>query len=126
MAERDHHLKLRDTPGGIITTTAFNYAVKFFEYADQKYPEMKQQPIEARHAAFQAAIVVAALILQERRSPGGGKELHDNVSRAFPPSARRRCLMAVQHLSGFLLKSDRDAFGPGEIPSFASLAGADD
>jgi len=125
MAERDHHLKLKDTPGGIITSSAFEYAVKFAAFADTRYPELKKLPLDARHAAHQAAIVVAVLILMERRG-AGGKELHQNVSRAFPPSARHRCLTSVQHLASYLLKTDREALGPDEIPSLTSLAGVDD
>ena len=124
MAERDRNQ--RGTPGGIITSAAFNYAVKFFEYAATKYPELSKCEIEVRHASLQAATVVSTLIQQERRSPEDAKELYADVSRGFPPSARHRCLAAVQNLSVYLLKSDRDALGPGEIPSLASLAGADD
>ena len=124
MAERDRNL--RDTPGGIIASAAFNYAVKFFEYAAAKYRELSKCPIEIRHASLQAAIVVSTLIQQERRSPEDAKKLYANVSRGFPPSARYRCLAAIQNLSVYLLKSDRDALGPDEIPSLASLAGADD
>ena len=124
MAERDRNL--RDTPGGIIASSAFNYAVKFFEYAATKYPELSKCPIDTRHASFQAAIVVSVLIQQERRSPTDAKELYASVSRGFPPSARHRSLLAVQHLSAYLLKSDRDALGKDEIPSLASLAGVDD
>ena len=127
MAERDRNINLRGTPGGIITSSAFDYAVKFCAFADGKYPELKQYPIEARYAAHQAAIVVSTLILLERKSGGAGwKELHDNVSRAFAPSARHRCLTAVNDLTAYLLKSDRSAVGPDAIPSFASLAGVDD
>ena len=35
-------------------------------------------------------------------------------------------MAAVQNLSVYLLKSDRDGLGPDEIPSLAGLAGADD
>jgi len=127
MNEPPRRPNLRDTPGGVITLSAFNYAVKFYEFADTKYPELKRFPIEARHAAHQAAIVVSTLILLERRSGGAGwSERHDNVSRAFAPSARHRCLNAVQHLSTYMLKMDRETLGPDAIPSLASLAGADD
>jgi hypothetical protein len=124
MAERDHNLK--STPGGIVASAAFNYALKFFEYAAAKYPELSKCPIETRHASIQAATIVSLLIQQERRSPQDAKGLYADVSRGFPPSARHRSLASVQHLSTYLLKSDREALGPGEIPSLASLAGADD
>src|SRR5690242_20177566 len=102
MPEHHRSPNPRNTPGDVITSSAFKYAIKSFEYAEPKYPEMKTQPIETRLAAFQAAIVVGVLILEERRSPNGGPALYQNVSRAFPPSARRRCLTAVQHLACFL------------------------
>ncbi len=127
MAEQDQHLKLRNTPGGIITTYAYNYAVKFYEFASVKLPELKQYPPDARFTMMQAAIIVSTLILTERRTGGAaGGELHDNVSRAFAPPARHRCLTAIQDLSAFLLQSDRAAIAPEAIPSYASLAGADD
>ncbi|UPT75894.1 MAG: hypothetical protein M0D55_09605 [Elusimicrobiota bacterium] len=113
----------KSSPGGIITSYAFKYAIQFFQFAEPKYPEMKKQPIDARLAAYQAAILVWVLILEERRTPGVSKELHANVSRAFPPSARRRCLTAVQDLAAFLLKMDRGSIGPDEIPAVVKLAG---
>lgn len=127
MAEQRRHIQLKDTPGGIITRSAFDYAVKFAAFADTKYPELKAYPADARNAAHQAAIVVAVLILMERRSKGAGwKELQENISLAFPPSARRRCLTSVQDLLAYLLKSDRAAIGLEEIPSVATLAAQDD
>lgn len=116
----------RNSPGGIITSYAFNYAVKFFEYADSKYPELKKFPIDNRHAALQAATVVSVLIQQERKTPGGAKVLHADVSRSFPPSARHRCLTAVQDLSAYMLKRDRDSIGLDEIPPLESLTATDD
>ena len=85
----ERHLKLRDTPGGIITAYAYNYSVKFFDYADQKLPEFKQYPSETRYMLLQAAIIVSTLVLTAKSSGGvGEKELHDNVSDAFvPPDA---------------------------------------
>ena len=124
MSEREGNL--RDTPGGIIALAAFNYSVKFFEYAATRYPELSKCSIEIRHASLQAATVVSTLIQQERRLPQDVKELYTDVARGFPPSARHRCLAAVQNLSVYLLKSDRDALHPDEIPSLASLTGADD
>lgn len=124
MVERDRNP--RGTPGGIIASSAFDYAVKFFDYAATRYPELSKCPIQLRHTSLQAAIVVSTLLQQERRSPEDAKALYADVSRGFPPSARYRCLKAVQNLSAYLLESDRDALGPDEIPSLASLAGADD
>ncbi len=126
MSEHPRRPNLRDTPGGVITSSAFDYAVKFAAYADTKYPELKAYPNDARYAAHQAAIVVVTLILMERRSPGSGAALHENVSKAFPPSARHRCLNAVQDLSAYLLKMERDAIGLDAIPSFQDLAKTDD
>ena len=88
MAERDRNLK--GTPGGIIASAAFNYAVKFFEYAATRYPELSKCEIEIRHASLQAATVVSTLIQQERRSPNDAKGLYADVARGFPPSARHR------------------------------------
>ena len=113
----------RNTPGGIITSFAFKYAIQFFQYAEPKFPELKKQPIEARLAAYQAAILVWVLILEERRTPGISKALHANVSRSFPPSARHRCLSAVQDLVAFMLKLDRGTIGPDEIPAVVKVAG---
>jgi len=122
MAERDP----RSTPAGIVASSAFNYAVKFFEYAEPKFPELKKAPIENRHAALQAATVVSVLIQQERRAPDAVKALYSGIARAYPPSARHRCMTAVQDLAAYLLKSDREAIKGDEIPSLAPLAGADD
>lgn len=127
MTEQERHLKLRDTPGGTITVYAYNYAVKFFDYADQKLPDFKAYPSEARYTWMQAAIIVSTLILMEKSSTGVGSEgLHDNVSRAFAPPVRHRCLTAIQDLSAVLLQSNRGNIAPEAIPSYSSLAGADD
>lgn len=124
---RDQHLKLRDTPGGIITASAFNYAVKFYDFAATKLPELKAYPPDYRCTLHQAAIIVATLIQMERHSAGeGARELHENVSLAFPPPARHRCLTAIQDLSAVLLRTDRAFIPPEHIPSYADLAGADD
>jgi|CXWL01.1.fsa_nt_gi hypothetical protein len=127
MAEQERHLKLRDTPGGIITAYAHSYAVKFFDYADQKLPDFKAYPSEARYTWMQAAIIVAALIQTEKAVGGADRDdLHDNVSRAFAPPVRHRCLSAIQDLSAALLQSNRADISPEAIPAYASLAGADD
>ena len=127
MSAQDQHLKLRDTPGGIITAYAHNYAVKFFDYADQKLPDFKAYPSEARYTWMQAAIIVSTLILMEKSANGVDRDdLHDNVSRAFAPPARHRCLTAIQDLSAFLLQSNRGNIAPEAIPSYSNLAGADD
>jgi hypothetical protein len=126
MAEQDQHVKLRDTPGGVITTYAFNYAVNFYDFAAVKLPELKQYQPDVRCTWMQSAIIVSTLIQLERKSPGRSAALHDNVSRAFAPPARHRCLTAVQDLSAYLLKMDRGRIAPEAIPSFESLAGSDD
>jgi len=110
-----------NTAGGVIASYAFNYTVKFYDYAAVKYPELKPYPADHRHALHQAAIVVATLIQLERQAPTA--ELRDSVARAFPPSARRRCLAAIQDLSALLLKAP---LSPEGIPSYAPLTGADD
>ncbi len=116
----------RNTPGGILAASAFNYAVTFFDFAKTKYPDLERIPAETRYAGLQAAIVVATLIQQERRDANGAQALREGVSRGFPPSARRRCLSAVQDLASYMLKLEDGAFGPDEIPSLAKLAGAGD
>jgi len=126
MADQDQHLKLRNTPGGVITASAFTYAVKFYDYAYVKFPELKQYT-DYRSTLHQSAIVVATLIMMERHTKGeGARDLHENVSKAFPAPARHRCLTAIQELSAVLLNADRAFFGPEHIPSYADLAGADD
>lgn len=112
------------TPGAIVASYAFEYAVRFFDYAKTKYPELEKLPAENRYAAMQAAIVVATLIQQERK--GSAHDLYASVARGFPPSARHRCLGAVQALACYMLKADREALKPDEIPSLAKFAGADD
>jgi len=127
MADQDQHLKLRNTPGGVITSSAFNYAAKFYDFAAVKFPELKQYPPDYRCTLHQSAIIVAALILMERHTAGAGaRELHENVSKSFPSPARQRCLTAIQDLSASLLKADRAYIAPEHIPSYADLAGRDD
>lgn len=127
MADQDQHLKLRNTPGGVITASAFTYAVKFYDFAAVKFPELKQHPPDYRSTWHQSAIIVAVLIMMERHTKGeGARELHENISRAFPAPARHRCLTAIQDLSAILLQTDRAYIAPEHIPSYADLAGADD
>jgi len=127
MADLNQHLKLRNTPGGVITSSAFTYAVKFYDFAAVKFPELKQYPPDYRCTLHQAAIIVATLIQMERHTAGeGARELHDNVSRAFPPPARHRCLTAIQDLTAILIATDRAFIPPEHIPSFADAAGVDD
>ena len=127
MTDQDQHLKLRNTPGGVITASAFTYAVKFYDYAFVKFPELKQYPPDYRSTRHQSAIIVAVLIMLERHTSGeGARELHENVSRAFPAPARHRCLTAIQDLSAILLRTDRAFIAPEHIPSYADLVAADD
>lgn len=118
----------RSTPGGIITARAFKYAGSFYDFADEKFPELKGYPPDnARGTSLQAAIIVATLILMERRTRGAGwNELHDGVSKAFAPSVQRRHLAAIQALSCSLLQTDLGALKAYTIPSFASLADTPD
>lgn len=127
MADLNIHLKLRNTPGGIITSRAFDYAVKFYDFAAVKFPELKRYPADYRSTLHQSAIIVAALILMERHTAGeGARELHENVSKAFPPPARHRCLTAIQDLSAMLLDTDRAFLTGDHIPSYADLAARDE
>lgn len=128
MSEKDHYLKKQAAPGGIITTYAFKYACSFYDFADEKLPELKRYPPDKeRGILLQAAIIVSTLILMDRRSGGvGRKELHNDVAQSFAYSVKRRNLSAVQDLSCALLQSNREGLKADEIPSFSSLAAADD
>lgn len=122
MPEQGRRPAGKDAPGGIIASYAFNYAVKFYDFAAAKYPGLMAYAPDHRNAMHQAAIVVASLIQLERRSAASA-ELREGLASAFPHSARRRCLTAIQSLSSELLKAGVPAEG---IPSYAPLAGADD
>lgn len=128
MSEQGHRLHRKDTPGGIITARAFKYAGSFYDFADEKFPELKGYPPDnARGTLLQAAIIVSTLILMERRSRGAGwEDFHNSVSLAFSPSVRHRHLSAVQALSSSLLSLDRGGLKPIEIPSFSKLTDAPD
>ncbi|MBI5200910.1 MAG: hypothetical protein HY925_04930 [Elusimicrobia bacterium] len=128
MPKRDQSFESKNTPGGVITGRAFNYACSFYDFANQKYPELKQYPPEkARGTLLQTAIIVSTLIMLERRSGGAGRnELHDDVSRSFAHAVRQRKLSAVQDLSCFLLQLNRGDLKADAIPSFAGLANVPD
>lgn len=127
MAEQDRHRELRNTPGGVIANTAFDYAVKYYDFAGTKFPDLKRYLPDARTAAMQAAIIVGTLILLERKAPGGrGGALYEELAGSFPPSARYRCLGAVLDLSAFLLRVERAPGAPEVFPSYATLAALDD
>lgn len=128
MSEQGRRLDKKDTPGGVITARAFKYAGSFYDFADEKYPELRTYPSEiARATLLQAAIVVAALILMERRSSGAGTAgLREDVALAFSPSVRDRLLPPIRNLSCDLLQRDRAGLKPQEIPSLAALAGTPD
>ena len=128
MTKRSDYLKKKKTPGGIITTRAFDYSCSFYDFAGEKYPELKRYPPEkARGTALQAAIIVSTLILMERHSGGAGwNDLHNGVSRSFASSVQYRNLSAIQDLSSALLQSNRSTLKTDEIPSFASLADSGD
>lgn len=116
----------KDTPGGIITARAFKYACSFYDFADEKYPELRTYPSDLpRNTWLQAAIIVSTLILMERRG-AGGPELHGGVALALAPSVRDRQLPVIQGLACALLQRGRESLKPLEIPSFASLAGVPD
>jgi hypothetical protein len=90
-------------PGRVIASSAFDYAVQFWRYADTKYPELKGYAADVRHAAVQAAIVVATLRQLEKKTPGaGGAEMRAKVGAAYPSAARRRCEGAVDDLTEHL------------------------
>ena len=128
MPKRDQSFESKNTPGAVITGRAFNYACSFYDFAGQKYPELKQYPPEkARGTVLQAAIIVSTLIMLERSSGGAGRsERHDDVSRSFAPAVRQRKLSAVQDLSCSLLQLNRGGLKADAIPSFAGLANVPD
>lgn len=119
---------MKDTPGGVITARAFKYSESFYDFADEKYAELRTYPAEIARVTFlQAAIVVAALIQLERRAGAAGTAgLREGVVLAFPPSVRDRLLPPIQTLACVLLQRDRAGLKPREIPAFASLAGTPD
>lgn len=125
MTEQGSRFK-KDTPGGIITARAFKYACSFYDFADEKYPELRTYPSDLpRNTTLQAAIVVSTLILMERRA-AGGPELHNGVALALAPSVRDRQLPVIQGLACALLERDRAGLKPIEIPSFSPLAAVPD
>ena len=128
MPEQGRRPDRKDTPGGVITARAFKYAGSFYDFADEKYPELRGYPTEiARVTLLQAAIIVAALIMMERRTKGAGmSDLHGGVALALPPSVRDRLMPPVQTLACALLRRERGGLKPLEIPSFAALAGTPD
>ena len=127
-SKREKILRKRSTPGGEIVVRAFNYSCSFYDIADAKLPELKQYPPEkARGAALQAAIIVAALVLMERRTAGvGWNTLHIEVARAFAPSVAHRNIAAIQDLACALLALNRESVVGDAIPSLAKLAGWSD
>ena len=74
------HIK-RSTPGETVTSYAFKYSRSFFDFASKSLPELDQYPRDAdRGPLLQAAIIVATLIMMERKSAGAGRnELHQDV-----------------------------------------------
>jgi hypothetical protein len=128
VTKRSDYLKKKKTPGGVVTTRAFDYSCSFYDFAGEKLPELRRYPQEkARGTALQAAIIVATLILMERRSGGAGREeLHDGVSRSFAASVSHRNLSAIRDLASALLETDLGGLKADAIPSLASLAGASD
>lgn len=115
-------------PGSIVTDYAFKYSRSFYDFASKKLPELDQYPRDAaRGPLLQAAIIVAALILLERKNAGAGRnELHQDVARSFPPSVEHRQLTAIQDLACELLQANRHNMPARAIPSFAAIAGAPD
>jgi hypothetical protein len=116
------------TPGATITAYAFKYSRSFYEFAEKKVPELaKYPPDQARGTWMQAAIIVATLIMVERRTAGAGwTELCDDLSRSFPPTVQRRQLSAVIDLACYLLQVSRATLKVDTIPPLTGLAGAPD
>jgi hypothetical protein len=127
MSDKDPRIK-RSTPGETVTSYAFKYSRSFYDFASKTLPELDRYPADPiRGPLLQAAIIVAALILTERRNAGAGwNELHQDVVQSFPPSVQHRQLTAIQDLAAVLLELNRHNMPPRSIPSFASLAGDPD
>ena len=127
MSKDDHPIRKEGGPGPVITKRALDYACSYFDFAVEKFPELKGYSPEKRSIFLQAAITVSALIMIERRTGGAGRsELHQSVSRSFAPSVQHRHLAAIQDLSIYLLPIDRGALKAEDIPSFSSAAGTSD
>jgi hypothetical protein len=128
MTNRSKYLQRKKTPGGTITTRAFDYSCSFYDFAAPKFPELKQYPPEkTKGTALQAAIIVSTLIQMERLSGGAGwSELHAGVARSFASSVQHKNMSAIQDLACALLESNRGALKADEIPSFAGLAASGD
>ena len=117
-----------EAPGKIITTYAFKYAGTFYDFADEKFPELKRYSSGAgRSILLEAAITVATLIILERRLDGADpRELRDGIARSYAPSVQHRNLAAIQELACLLLKKEKNGLKASEIPSFNALVGAKD
>lgn len=127
MTDKDPRIK-RTSPGAVITSYAFKYSRSFYDFASKKLPELDRYPPDpGRGPLLQAAIIVAALIMLERKNAGAGRnELHQDVVSSFPPSVQHRQLTAIQDLAAELLALNRRDIPARSIPSFASLAAAPD
>jgi hypothetical protein len=127
MTDKDPRIK-RTSPGAVITSYAFKYSRSFYDFASKKLPQLDQYPPDpARGPLLQAAIIVASLIMMERRNAGAGRnELHQDVVLSFPPSVQHRQLTGIQDLACVLLQLNRHNIPVRSIPSFASLASAPD
>lgn len=114
--------------GRLITSYAFKYSGTFYDFADEKYPELKRYASGAgRNILLEAAITAATLLLLERRHDGHAPaDLRDGVRRSYAPSVQHRNIAAVQDLACVLLRSNRDALKAAEIPSFDPLVGVPD
>jgi hypothetical protein len=118
----------KGAPGEIVTGYAFKYACSFYDYAKEQFPELSLYTKEnARGSALQTAIVVATLIMMERRAGGAGTgQLREGVVRSFAPSVQEKQMKAIQELSCRLLQRERGGMRPDAIPSLAGLSGLAD
>jgi hypothetical protein len=127
MTQQDRKPQTGASPGAVITKRALDYACSYFDFAVEKFPELKGYSPEKRSIFMQAAITVSALILMERRTGGAGRsELHESVSRSYAPSVQHRHLAAIQDLTMSLFQIDPGSLRAQDIPSFAGAAGASD
>jgi hypothetical protein len=127
MSDKDPRIK-KTSPGAVVTSYAFKYSRSFYDFASKTLPELDQYPPDPiRGPLLQAAIIVATLILTQRRNAGAGwNELHQDVVQSFPPSVQHRQLTGIQDLAAVLLELNRRNMPPRSIPSFASLASTPD
>lgn len=100
-----------NAPGSVVASYAYDYAVKFYDYASGKYPELKQTEADYRVTWHQAAIIVATMVQMERVVPGSSKELIDKTTKALSPQAKQRITGYIHDLTAVLRSSGATGYG---------------